>query len=437
MPQTGATPSLNSNNMARQIQLRGDTEAHWLEADPILAEKELALVATDPGKPHVYDQMKVGDGLNHFSQLSYRGLPAVQSRGDSLTQVMSQFAVTRELERIDQHLDENAGTLGEVVQDLATHGQILLSLTPEGGNWHRQNSDTGTDSRVFRIHRVRLENCHSGLEIRNDNDSDYENVTLKDLIVKGRLLVDKGFVTTEAEEVRTADTWIVVNAGEEGEGITAGKAGMEIDRGTLAPAFFFFDETDQAFKAGTGEHAGLLVCVEGLPEDGVSLVWDEERKGFIPGTDSRALRKDRIRIVEELPDEDAPDLEDGDIFLVAEDEETGEWKDFLSEFRAALQKPRCALCLEVRVKRNDPQWVDGTQVVSLKAEFAVASEVGVLYQSGKEWLPFVTLAEGTQETEQAVPPEWKGRIFNLCLERMMGDEQYVYLLPPRIEIPNF
>lgn len=50
------------------IQLRGDTEAAWTAANPVLAEREMAL-ETDT------DKFKIGDGTNQWDDLPYGGLP--------------------------------------------------------------------------------------------------------------------------------------------------------------------------------------------------------------------------------------------------------------------------------------------------------------------------------------------------------------------------
>lgn len=54
--------------MAVTIQLRGDTAAEWTEANPVLAEREVAL-ETDTGK------FKVGNGTDAWNDLPYSGLP--------------------------------------------------------------------------------------------------------------------------------------------------------------------------------------------------------------------------------------------------------------------------------------------------------------------------------------------------------------------------
>lgn len=53
--------------MAVKIQLRGDTKANWLLANPVISEREMVL-ETDTGK------YKIGDGMAHYADLSYHGI---------------------------------------------------------------------------------------------------------------------------------------------------------------------------------------------------------------------------------------------------------------------------------------------------------------------------------------------------------------------------
>ena len=80
--------------MNDKIQLKRGTLANWLKADPVLADGEMALVATNPATPNVYDQYKVGGGSKKFSELPYQGLPCLQELGTSTTSPLSQKAIT-------------------------------------------------------------------------------------------------------------------------------------------------------------------------------------------------------------------------------------------------------------------------------------------------------------------------------------------------------
>lgn len=398
--------------MARQFQLRGDTLKHWEEANPVLAEREMVLVATDAAAPQTYDQFKVGDGVRRFMELPYRGLPAVQTRGYSLTEVMSQYAVTHELEGIEE---------------------VLQELTGKGG-WHEQNTDTGTSSKSFKIHRILLENCHSGLELRNDNDTDYEDLTLKNLYVKGRLVADKGIVETEKETVRTKDNWIVLNDGEKGEGVTAGTAGVKIDRGSALPYFIVFDEEADCLKAGIEGEVKRLAMVADVLESGASAVWDEEKGMFVAGTDGRYLRKERILVLDKLP-EDEDGIEDGDIVVVPSDEEeTGDMTDFAEEFLRAILKPINAISVRSYRKQGDPDWVDGTIVVSVTAERDSGSDVVVLFERSEDDWGEVVIPEGKKTGETAVSNSLYGHILKVKLKEIVGDDLYIYTVDRDVAI---
>ena len=80
--------------MNDKIQLKRGTLANWLKADPVLADGEMALVATDASKPTVYDSQKVGDGTHKFSELEMLGYKCLQELGDSQQFPMSQKAIT-------------------------------------------------------------------------------------------------------------------------------------------------------------------------------------------------------------------------------------------------------------------------------------------------------------------------------------------------------
>lgn len=80
--------------MSARLQLRGDTLANWLKYDPVLMEREVALIASNPNKPKVYDLKKVGDGTRKFSELPMLGYECLQDIGDSQQFPMSQKATT-------------------------------------------------------------------------------------------------------------------------------------------------------------------------------------------------------------------------------------------------------------------------------------------------------------------------------------------------------
>ena len=70
------------------------------------------------------------------------------------------------------------------------------------------------------------------------------------LTITGNLTVNGTNSVVNSTTVTTKDNIILVNAGEVGSGVTAGKAGIQVDRGDLADYQIVFDETDDMFKVG-------------------------------------------------------------------------------------------------------------------------------------------------------------------------------------------
>lgn len=249
-----------------KIQLRGDTLVRWQKFNPVISEREMVLVASDPEATDVYDLFKIGDGIHRFRDLPDRGLPAVQERGDSAYDVMSQKAVTRELVGLEDKLQK-------------VEADIIDCM----GDGHKQNTDTGTSHNSFLINDVLLKCCCNDLVLRSACDCDYADLTVKDLYVKGKLYLTSGIVETEVEQVKTKQSMIVLNEGEQGEGVTAGVSGIEIDRGTAEHFFLVYEEASHQLKGGTGKSLYAVPFVDGDFQSGEVPTWDENKGVFVPG----------------------------------------------------------------------------------------------------------------------------------------------------------
>ena len=77
-----------------------------------------------------------------------------------------------------------------------------------------------------------------------------------DVKVTGNLVVEGDTLTVSAENLNVQDNIITVNFGETGAGVTLGSAGLQVDRGTLDPTFFIYEEADDSWNIKTG--AGFL-----------------------------------------------------------------------------------------------------------------------------------------------------------------------------------
>ncbi len=99
--------------MADRIQHRRDTKANWEQYNPVLLEGEIGLVMDDP---NLY---KVGDGINAWNDLPFRGFDGTvsQSIGTAQNAVMSQKAIcdVTGLNDYDIFSPEKEYNIGDVV----------------------------------------------------------------------------------------------------------------------------------------------------------------------------------------------------------------------------------------------------------------------------------------------------------------------------------
>lgn len=76
------------------------------------------------------------------------------------------------------------------------------------------------------------------------------STTTENLTVKGNLNILGDTTTVNTTQLQVKDNIIEINKGETGSGVTAGKAGLRVDRGEESPYNIIFDETDDFFKVG-------------------------------------------------------------------------------------------------------------------------------------------------------------------------------------------
>ncbi len=76
------------------------------------------------------------------------------------------------------------------------------------------------------------------------------------VVVTGDLVVEGQTITVEAANLNIADNIITLNIGETGSGVTLVYSGIEIDRGSLSPSSFVFDETTDSWLIGNNSAPG-------------------------------------------------------------------------------------------------------------------------------------------------------------------------------------
>ena len=91
--------------------------------------------------------------------------------------------------------------------------------------------------------------------------ADAQTTVANNLVVSGDLTVSGTTTTLNTDNLNVEDNTIVLNDGESGAGITAGTAGIEIDRGTATNATLLYDESIDGFvldSKGTGRTAKFV-----------------------------------------------------------------------------------------------------------------------------------------------------------------------------------
>jgi len=86
--------------------------------------------------------------------------------------------------------------------------------------------------------------------IGTDNNFTSNQTFGQAVTITGDLTVNGTTTTINTETVLVEDNILTVNAGETGAGVTAGSAGIEVDRGTETNYEFKFVESDDSFKIG-------------------------------------------------------------------------------------------------------------------------------------------------------------------------------------------
>ena len=101
-----------------------------------------------------------------------------------------------------------------------------------------------------------------------------------DVIVSGNLVVNGTETIVNSETVTTKDNQIMLNSGEVGTGVTAGKAGIVIDRGTATNYEFVFVEADDSFKIGENGSLQTVATREDSPLDTGVAIWNGVENRF-------------------------------------------------------------------------------------------------------------------------------------------------------------
>ncbi len=106
-------------------------------------------------------------------------------------------------------------------------------------------------------------------------------VTTGNATIGGNLVVNGTQFISNAETVEVSDNLLLINKGEVGAGVTAGLAGIEVDRGTSTNYQFVFEEATDIFRIG---EIGSLQAVATREDSPINLgfaYWDNVTNKFL------------------------------------------------------------------------------------------------------------------------------------------------------------
>lgn len=107
------------------------------------------------------------------------------------------------------------------------------------------------------------------------------NTTLSDNVtISGNLTVSGTTTTIDTTTLQATDNIIVCNHGESGAGVTAGTAGLEVDRGSSTNYQFIFQESDDSFRIGEVGSTQAVATREDSPNANSIPYWDSGNNRF-------------------------------------------------------------------------------------------------------------------------------------------------------------
>lgn len=147
---------------------------------------------------------------------------------------------------IDQSITmKTSGTGVTNVQSVAGVG---ISTSGMNADVQINASGTGSKVRVGAQQSIDLTapaiTAHGSLTVQNDHQVG------GNLTVTGNLTVNGANTVVNAQTVEVKDNMLLLNRGQVGAGVSAGIAGLAVDRGDLADYRIIFDEADDLFKVG-------------------------------------------------------------------------------------------------------------------------------------------------------------------------------------------
>lgn len=117
---------------------------------------------------------------------------------------------------------------------------------------HTQHTDTGTTSATFKLNSgssgAMIKDVSGVLQVRNAGDTDFADLTAKNVTIEGNVTVKGTTTTVETETVEVHDNIMRLNS--DATGTPTEDGGIEVERGDSTNAQILWDESSDDWKAG-------------------------------------------------------------------------------------------------------------------------------------------------------------------------------------------
>lgn len=164
--------------------------------------------------------------------------------------------------------------------------------------------------------KITKANAFNGLSLDGHVHDAYLPLTgghiLGDLTIEGNLTITGAQLVASVQEIQVEDNLILLNKNETGAGVTAGIAGLEIERGTATNYKFIFEELTDTFKIGLDDDLQPVATREDNPIDNGIPFWNNTLKRF---DTENTFTKQNILSVSTAPNEGDSLVYNGTIWM--------------------------------------------------------------------------------------------------------------------------
>ena len=161
-----------------------------------------------------------------------------------------------------------------------------------------KNDTTGLDNvnntykilrQIYRSGSTSLESISStydAFRATYDSTGNALSVYVTDSTINGDLEVTGNLIVSGAtiSDLNVTERFILVNSGETGSGVTAGTAGLQVDRGSGTDYVFEFQESDDTFRVGELGSTVALAGRDDTPTTSGVPYWDDTTSTFKTGS---------------------------------------------------------------------------------------------------------------------------------------------------------